>query len=81
MSEAGINSGRFTSHNFRSASASKATEANVGLQTMLKSGNWSGDLTFKKHFLRQIHQEYPPIEENFDLKLLEQWDSSKNIMS
>ena len=81
MSEARINSGRFTSHSSRSASISKATEADVDLQTILKSGNWSGDLTFKKHFLRQTHQEYPPIEENFDLKLLEQWDSSKNIIS
>ena len=81
MFQARINSGRFTSHSSISASISKATEANVDLQTILKSGNWSGDLTFKKHFLRQIHQEYPPIEENFDLKLLEQWDSSKNIIS
>ena len=29
----------------------------------------------KKHYLREIHQEYPQIDENFGLKLLEQWDS------
>ena len=35
MSEAGINSGLFTSHSSRSASASKAIEVNVDLQTVL----------------------------------------------
>ena len=79
MSEAGINSGLFTSHSCRSASTSKATEANIDLQTILKSANWSGDSTFKKHYLREIQQEYPPIEDNFASKLLEQWDSSKNV--
>ena len=79
MSEAGINSGLFTSHSCISASTSKANEANIDLQTILKSENWSGDSTFKKHYLREIQKEYPPIEENFALKLLEQWDSSKNV--
>ena len=79
MSEAGINSGLFTSHSCRSASTSKAIEANIDLQTILKSANWSGDSTFKKHYLREIQQEYPPTEENLALKLLEQWDSSKNV--
>ena len=79
MSEAGINSGLFTSHSCRSASTSKATEANIDLQTILKSANWSGDSTFKKHYLREIQQEYPPIEDNFASKLLEQCDSSKNV--
>ena len=79
MSEAGINSGLFTSHSCRSASTSKVNEANVDLKTILKSENWSGDSTFKKHYLREIQQEYQPIEENFALKLLEQWDSSKNV--
>ena len=79
MSEAGINSGLFTSHSCRSASTCKATEVNIDLKTILKSANWSGDSTFKKHYLREIHQEYPPTEDNFALKLLEQWDSSKNV--
>ena len=69
MSEAGINSGLFTSHSCRSASTSKAIEANIDLQTILKSANWSGDSTLKKHYLREIQQEYPPIEENFDLNI------------
>ena len=69
MSEAGINSGLFTSHSCRSASTSKATEANIDLQTILKSANWSGDSTLKKRYLREIQQEYPPIEENFDLNI------------
>ena len=47
MSEAGINSGLFTSHSCRSASTSKAIEANIDLQTILKSANWSGDSTLK----------------------------------
>ena len=79
MSKAGINSGLFTSHSCRFASTSKAIEANIDLQTILKSANWSGDSTFKKHYLREIQQEYPPTEENLALKLLEQWDSSKNV--
>ena len=78
MSEAGINSGLFTSHSCRFAST-EAIEANIDLQTILKSANWSGDSTFKKHYLREIQQEYPPTEENLALKLLEQWDSSKNV--
>ena len=79
MSEAGINFGLFTSHSCRSASTSKATEANIDLQAILKSANWSGDLTFKNHYLWEIQQEYPPIEDNFALKLLlEQWDSLKS---
>ena len=44
----------------------------------LKSANWSGDLTFKKHYLKEIQQEYPPNEESFGLKLLEQWDAYKS---
>ena len=79
MSDAEIHSGLFTSHICRYASTSKATEANVDLQTILKSANWSGDSTFEKHYLREILQEYPPIKENFGPKLLEQWDSSKNV--
>ena len=51
MSEAGINFGLFTSHSCRCASTSKATEANIDLQVILKSANWSGDLTFKNHYL------------------------------
>ena len=79
MSEAGINYGLFASHSCRSASTSKATEANIDLQTILKSANWPWVSTFKKNYLREIQQEYPQIEDNFALKLLEQWDSSKNI--
>ena len=56
MSEAGNNSGLFTSHSCRSTSTSKAIEANIDLQTILKSANWSGDETFKKHYLREIQQ-------------------------
>ena len=67
--EAGINSGLFTSHGCRSASTSKDIEANIDLQTILKSANWSGDSTLKKHYLREIQQECPPIEENFDLNI------------
>ena len=44
----------------------------------LKSANWSGDLTFKKHYLKEIQQEYPQNEESFGLKLLEQWDAYKS---
>ena len=79
MSEAGNNSGLFTSHSCRSTSTSKAIEANIDLQTILKSANWSGDSTLKEHYLREMQQEYPPTEDNFALKLLEHWDSSKNI--
>ena len=79
MSEAGINSGLFTFHSCRFASTSKAIEVNIDLQTILKSANWSGDSTFKKHYLREIQQEYPPIGENLALKLLEQWNSSKKV--
>ena len=79
MPAAGINSGRFTSHSCRSASTSKANEANIDLQIILKLANWTGDSNFKKHYLREIQHEYPPIEENFALKLLEQWDNSKNV--
>ena len=35
--------------------------------------------SFKKLYLREIKQEYPPIQGNFGLKLLEQWDSRKNV--
>ena len=82
MFEAGINSGLFTSRSCRSASTSKAIEANVDLQTILKSANGSGDLTFKKHYLKEIKQEENlkiVLEENFCWKQLEQWDSSKNV--
>ena len=71
MSEAGINSGLFTSHSCRSASTSKAIEANVDLQTILKSANGSGDLIFKKDYLKEIQQEENlkiVLDENFGLK-------------
>ena len=79
MSEAGINSGLFTFHICRSVSTSKANEANIDLQTILKLENWSGDSTLKKHYLREIKQVYPPTEDNFPLELLKQWGSSKNF--
>ena len=79
MSKARINSGLFTSHSCRSASTSKAIEVNVDLHAILKSANCSGDSTFKKHYHREIQQEYPPTEENLGLQLLEQWNSSKNV--
>ena len=74
VSEVGINSGLFTSHSCRSVSTSKAIEANVDVQTIIKSANWSGDSMF-----REIQQEYTPIEENFGLKLLKQYDSNKSV--
>ena len=78
MSKAGVNFGLFTSHSSRSAATSKAFDAHVDLETILKLANWSGDSTFKKHCLREIQQKYQPIKGNFGLKLLE-WDSSKNV--
>ena len=78
MSEAGIDSGLFTSHSCRSASTSKAIEANIDIQTILKSAKWSGDLTFKKRYLKEIQQGYPTIREHFCFETISK-NSSKNI--
>ena len=47
---------------------------------IFSSANWSGGSTFKKHYLREKRQEYPPTDENFGLKITEQWDNSKNVV-
>ena len=60
LGESGINSGLYTAHSCRSASTSYAKHmAGVGLATILKSAAWSGDSTFKRHYLREISNSYP----------------------
>ena len=76
MSEVEINSGLFISYSCRSISTSKVFETNINSLTILKSA----DSKFKKHFLRDMQQEYQPTKENFGLKLLEQRDSNNKII-
>ena len=72
MQEAGINTGLFSPHSFRSAATSKADASGTSITTTLQSTSWSKISAFKKFYLRDIQQVFPnPNNEgNFGRNLL-----------
>ena len=54
LSLAGISSGIYQAHSLWSASASLALYKGVNLSTILKSGNWTRNSTFKKYYKKEI---------------------------
>ena len=81
MTEAGINSELFTSHSCRFASTSKATEANMSISNNLKVSKlvWRFDIQKALATLERYKKNNHQLKKIFFLKLLEQWDSRKNV--
>ena len=67
----GIDSGRYTAHSCRSASTSKASFLGLSIKTILKSASWKRVDTFRKHYLREIKENYPEEQDNFGTEILE----------
>ena len=73
---AGINTGRYSAHSYRSSSTSAAAFGGVSIGTILKSASWANVDTFKKHYLRELDDVYNlEGEENFGVELLNQHHS------
>ena len=68
LSEAGIDTGRFTAHSCRASSTSAASLAGIDIITITKSAGWSSDSTFYKHYKKDIILYY---KDNFGFSLLQ----------
>lgn len=55
---AGIDSGIFQAHSVRSAATSCAKRKGVSLTTIVQSASWTGTSTFKKHYDKEINENY-----------------------
>ena len=53
---AGINTGRYSAHSYRSSSTSAAAFSGISIGTILKSASWKNADVFKKHYLTGIGQ-------------------------
>ena len=68
---AGIDSGKYPAHSFRSSSTSAAAFKGVSISTILKSASWTNVDTFKKYYLRELDEVFDLEEpENFGVELL-----------
>ena len=68
---AGVNTGRYSAHSYRSSSTSAAALGGVGIRTILKSASWKNVDVFRKHYLRELDSVYEMEEpENFGEELL-----------
>ena len=54
LAEAGVDTGRFSSHSTRGASASKALASGVLLSTILQKGHWAQESTFARFYNRSL---------------------------
>ena len=73
---AGINTGKYSAHSYRSSSTSAAAFGGVSIGTILRSASWKNVEVFKKHYLRELEEVYNlEGEENFGVELLNQYHS------
>ena len=72
MQEAGINTGLFSRHSYRSAATSKTDASGTRITIILQSASCSRTSTFKKFYLNDIQQIYPnpKNEDTFGRNLL-----------
>jgi len=54
LREAGIDTSIYSAHSTRGASASKAASAGIPVESILKSGSWSSESVFARHYRRPI---------------------------
>ena len=57
LSEAGIDTSVYSAHSTREASASKAVRASLSIESILRTGSWSSESVFSKHYNRPINRE------------------------
>ena len=57
LGDAGIDTSIYLAHSTRGAAASKAVAAGLSIETILRSGNWSSESVFAKHYSRPIENE------------------------
>lgn len=57
LGDAGIDTSIYSAHSTRGAAASKAVAAGLSVETILRSGNWSSESVFAKHYSRPIESE------------------------
>ena len=73
LAECGINTGEYSAHSCRAAATSTASLKGISLGTILKSASWAGDSTFKRYYLKEIHNAYDVDRENMGKELLRQF--------
>ena len=54
LEKAGIDTKVYTAHSTRGASASRAADAGMSVESILKAGNWSSESTFTRFYRRQL---------------------------
>ena len=54
LAQTGVNAKNFSSHSCKSSVSSKADNMNVDLDTILKMGCWSRQLTFQKFYSKEL---------------------------
>jgi hypothetical protein len=54
LQSAGLDTGKFTAHSFRSAASSKAQAANVSIEEILNRATWANEATFTKFYKKSI---------------------------
>jgi hypothetical protein len=57
LGDAGIDTLIYSAHSTRGAAASKAVATGLSIETILRSGNWSSESVFAKHYSRPIEKE------------------------
>jgi len=61
LEKAGIDTEVYTAHSTRGAAASRAANAGLSVESILKAGSWSSESTFTRFYRRQLH---PAAETN-----------------
>lgn len=54
LSDAGIDTDTFSAHSTRGAAASKAAASGISVDSILRAGDWSNEVTFAKFYNRDI---------------------------
>lgn len=57
LRDAGVDTAHFSTHSTRAASTSKAKQAGLPLETILKKAGWSGESTFRSYYDRPITKQ------------------------
>ena len=54
LGQAGVDISQFSAHSTRGAAASKAIASGISMDSILRSGDWSRETTFAKHYHRAL---------------------------
>lgn len=59
LSEAGVDTAKFSAHSTRSAATSKAASAGAPIAAILKAAHWASESTFTRFYRRTAPQDQP----------------------